>query len=150
MSRNASLERFKARLARVPAAVRAEVNREVEKQAGQIVVNMRIKAPSDTGTLRRSIAYIRGNLRASIVAGGDPTTKKSKASLARSFVYSVRGALGRKRGNKTGEYDYAFAVEFGTQKMAPKPFFYSTWRRARGGARKAIRAAVKRGLNNVR
>ena len=151
MSRNASLDKLKARLARVPAAVRAEVNREVEKQAGQVVVKMRLKAPvGATGNLRHSIGFTMRDMRASILAGGEPTEKEGSRGIARSFVQGLRAGLRGRRARKGGTYDYAFAVEFGTQKMTAKPFFYPTWRRARGGVGKAIKAAVKRGLHNVR
>lgn len=150
MARNASVERFKAALARVPASVRAEVERAIEQQAGQIVVNMRLKAPSGpTGNLRRSIAYKKGPLRASIMAGGDETAKASGAGIFRSFVRGLRDGLRGRRTRKDGKYDYAFAVEFGTQKMPAQPFFYPTWRKARGTAAKAVKSAMRKGFRDV-
>lgn len=150
MARNASVERLKARLARVPAAARAAIDAEIEKQAGQIVTNMRLKAPVGTGTLRRSIGWKKGVMRATIMAGGEPTAKDSGAGVVRSFFLGIRDGLRGRKTRKDGKYDYAFAVEFGTQKMKAQPFFFPTWRRARGSAGKAIKASIKKAIINVR
>lgn len=147
---NQTLGQFKARLARIPVSLRREIMRTIETQADGIANQMRAKAPvGDTGNLRRSIRTEKGDLRVSILAGGD-TTQKESGGVLRSFVQGVRDGLrGRaaRKAAKSGAYDYAFANEFGTQKMKAQPFFYPTFRSKRAGARKAIREAVKRAIN---
>lgn len=154
MPRNDSVERFKRVLAKIPVEAERAINAEIEKQASRIAGAIATKAPvGDTGNLRRSVRYRMGRLRASIIAGGQPTEKRSSGGIASSFIQGFRDGLrGRRtrRAAKSGAYDYAMANEFGTQKMKAQPFFFPTWRRYRGGAGKAIKAAAKRAIVNVR
>lgn len=66
-------------------------------------------AIGDTGNLAESVRVEDGkdDTELLVVAGGDLTTKRMGSG---------------------SDYDYALAVEFGTTKMEPNPFFFSTWR----------------------
>jgi HK97 gp10 family phage protein len=154
MSRQAaSAARLKRVLAALSRNARQEIDREIEAQAIRIVAAMKARAPVGTGQLRNSVRYTKRSLRVSILAGGEPTRKASTGGVVRSFVQGVRDGLrGRstRRAAKGTAYDYAFANEFGTQNMRAQPFFYPTWRRNRNMAQRAIRAAVKKAVQNVR
>lgn len=50
---------------------------------------------------------------------------------------------------KGGEYDFARAQEFGTQKEPAHPFFYPIWRARRKDVRAAVRSAVKAAAKGV-
>jgi|GEM_PF-2136995 len=103
-------------------------------QAALLASEQRSLAPidetSDTpGALRDSIQVVRGQ----------PTAKKA-------FVVKITagGRATLKQGAGSKPYDYARAVEFGTQDMQPRPFFFPIYR----ARRKAIKAAVKKQIRN--
>lgn len=123
-ARVSSVARFKAMTKALQEEVRRETISDLNAAADGLVVTMRAAAPlGPTGNLRQSIRKEpgKGDMRVRVVAGGPLTTVE------------VRRGSGVR-------YDYARAVEFGTQGAPAHPFFWSTWR----SGRKKIRSKIKR------
>lgn len=94
------------------AKVQEKLKRGLRVQAERVRDEIkRMAAVGDTGKLAESVRVEdgRNDLELVVMAGGELTTKE------------LRSGSGV-------DYDYALAVEFGTSKMDPNPFFYSTWR----------------------
>jgi HK97 gp10 family phage protein len=127
MGKGYSIDEFRRRLARVPKAVRREVNTALEKNADEWVKMARRMAPKDPkdGTpLHDSIRHYQSDTGGQIVrAGGETTTKPSAG----------------------GPYDYAIGQEFGTQDMPASPFFWPSYRLLK----KRFNSRRKRALNKA-
>jgi HK97 gp10 family phage protein len=90
--------------------VRAISIQELNTQADELVEAMQSVAPrGETGELEHSIRKVPGNSPyvVRVVAGGQQTIRKEISSQP---------------------YDYVRADEFGTVKMAARPFFFPTYR----------------------
>lgn len=120
----ASLARLRKRLEKVPLQIRAAAATEALLQAQALGQAIQRMAPTDEGKLRESVRIERGQFgdRFYVKAGGPTTTRPVREGVSAT-------------------YDYANAVEFGTQKKKAEPFFYPTYR--------ANRAQMKRSIQNV-
>ena len=119
MSNAAQVRKF---LESLPAGIRQRIQDELEAQAAIVARSMLLKVPRRSGNLQRSIRVEQVSpLRVAVKAGGPLTTKPVR-----------KGA--------SVEYDYALAVEYGTQEQAAEPFFWKSWREKR----RRVRAAIKR------
>jgi HK97 gp10 family phage protein len=130
MATNQSVSKFQRVLAALPEVTRAQVRAEIFRQAHELAEAMRITVPRKEATLWRSIRVepsSRSPLRAVVRAGGDTTTHPAPA----------------------GPYDYALANEFGTEKMAARPFIWPTYRQKRAGIRRAIKAEAVAAINKL-
>lgn len=113
----------------------------MEAYAAQIVAEMKLLVPVETGALRDSIGW----------TWGDPP--KGSLAVANVRGRSVSGVFitiyAGTRDKKLGDQDafYARWQEFGTQNMPANPFFFVVWRanrrRVRGGINRAVRKALK-------
>lgn len=112
---------FKARR-RLAAAIRQEADRLADA--------IKQKAPRRTGALAESVKVRRrrGELDLEVVAGGATTTRE------------IRKGSGE-------PYDYALAVEYGTQERPAEPFFFPTYRAMRDDIQAKIEQAVKEAFN---
>jgi len=120
-ARTSSMQRFKQLSEELQLEIRRDAIAELQASADQLVQQMKSAAPvGATGNLRTSIRKEPGKNETTVrvMAGGVLTTVQ-----------------GRKY-----NYDYAMAVEFGTQQAGAHPFFYPSWRLRR----KRIRSAMKR------
>lgn len=115
--------RWLKRFARLPPAAVKATQAELNKQA-QILENiMRAGVPrGDDAVLASTIRSERGRNELQVVlrAGGPLTT--------------VNG------------YDYAGAVEWGTERMSAQPFFFPAYRLRRKAIRSAIRRTVSKAI----
>lgn len=131
MATNRSVQRLRARLAKIPIEVRAAAATEALLQAQALGQAIQRAAPIDEGALKESVRVESGRHgdRFYVKAGGQKTTR-------------------RVRKGQSATYDYANAVEFGTKKKPPRPFFYPTYRASKAsiksGMTATIRKAVKR------
>lgn len=110
MAGNWDATKFKARLAKLPASVKRNVEPAIAKDAAELVQMMKAVVPKDPvdGTpLHDSITSEVTETGGQIVRAGGPETTKPSAG---------------------GDYSYARAVEFGTVEMAPQPFFWTSYR----------------------
>lgn len=140
-----------ARLAKLPAEVRAAVEQQLEAEAEALAAAMRNNVPVDTGTLRDSIKVVPGKhaLSRRIVVGGDATTVK-----VRKGVSDADFAKAKAKRNNTGEFDYFRAVEFGhlTPDGVPvpaQPFFFPTYRARKKALKRRIAAAARGPLKTL-
>ncbi|NNM75056.1 HK97-gp10 family putative phage morphogenesis protein [Enterovirga aerilata] len=142
-----NLDRLKARLAKIPAGVRAELSKALDQSAAEIVGMQKRLVPKKTGALANSIVATQGGERVKYSQGvggglGDPDL-------------SVRISAGN------SAVRYAHLVEFGTKPhevgglfegaqhpgSRAKPFFYPPYRalkkRSRGRITRAGAKAAK-------
>jgi HK97 gp10 family phage protein len=126
---NPSAARLRKRLAKIPLEVRAAAATEALLQAQRLGQVIAAAAPVDEGDLRGSVRVERGRFgdRFYVKAGGPKTTKPV-------------------RSGQTATYDAANAVEFGTQKMKARPFFYPTYRANRKYIRHGIEHEIRKAV----
>ncbi len=131
--KNRSAEHIKRVLAAVPKAAKAAIQPAIDQGANELVGRMRYLAPKDEGDLQRSIRVEPGprELSVTVTAGGPLTTKPVRKS---------------EKGNAP-EYDYALGVEYGTEEMPARPFYWvsvnTLSKRIRRRIDRAIGKAVK-------
>nr|WP_314437611.1 HK97-gp10 family putative phage morphogenesis protein [uncultured Brevundimonas sp.] len=130
--------RLSKKMAAVPKEVRKALRAQNKANANELVDTMRGFAPVRDGALVTSIKGkdVSNSQRISqrVKAGGQQTTKAVRKS--------AKGTA--------PDYDYALAVEYGTEDMAAQPFFWPAWRlkrrrfksRMSRAAKKAIKAAT--------
>jgi HK97 gp10 family phage protein len=125
-----SAARLRKRLERVPMDVRAAAATEALLQAQALGRAIQRNAPLGEGDLKATVRVEGGKRgdRFYVKAGGPKTTKP------------VRSA-GK---GHAPQYDYANAVEFGTQKKPPRPFFYPTWRASKKAIRSGMEATIRK------
>lgn len=111
------LERLKARFAKIPARMRAEVKVAIDKSAEELVAFQKRLVPVDDGDLRDSI----------------------RAELGRHEL-SVDVKAG------SNDAFYAAMVEFGTVRNSPQPFFFPPYRASRKRIRSRIGRAVSKAV----
>lgn len=124
---------LRAKLAKLPKVVQANLQAEITKSAEDMANLMRSRAPVRSGALRDSIKvtnFSRGGIGAVITAGGAATTKPV-------------------RNGQSATYDYALANELGTQDMLAQPFFYPSYRQRRPKVRRGMTKAVKAAIEEV-
>lgn len=134
MANNNGLRDLQKRLERIPAAIKRAAQSALDQGAEEIVQTQKRLAPHDDGTLQDSIKWTQdGELGRRITAGGPTTTRKVRSS---------------EKGNAP-DYDYALAVEFGTQNMSPQPFFWPGYRVAKKRAVSRVKRAVSKAIKDT-
>jgi HK97 gp10 family phage protein len=129
------LDKLNRRWAAIPAKVKAQVRREMEKQAQDIVDDMYSTIQRHiTGDLGGSIGWTWGEAPKGTMTIGKVGGKEYGAM--RITIYA----------GGTDAF-YARFVEFGTVKNRPKPFFFPVWRARRKKAKAGIRRAIKKGIS---
>lgn len=125
---NQSVERFKQLTVDLQKEVHVAAVDELNKQANGLVSLMISAAPHDKGNLAHTVRVVKTSKDTivRIVAGGSLTTRRSVSGQP---------------------FDYARADEFGTVKMAARPFFFPTYRLFRkkiiATMRRRITASIK-------
>lgn len=126
-------ERAMRRLAAIAPEAQTRVHDQLMQNGGELVVAQRAEAAKSkrTGELEGSIQYSDETdltrIRVEVRAGGEATTKPV-------------------RQGQSPTYDYALADEFGTEKMAPQPFFFPPYRARRSRFKAALKKAGKEGI----
>lgn len=116
---------FKRLLSVVPEAAQ-EMGKANSISADKLVADAKSLVAVKTGTLRDSIHKEPGKREGSfLVKAGGPTTTTVSAN---------------------GEYDYALAVEHGTEDMQRQPFFYPSFRANKRPARDRVRRALVKAI----
>ncbi|SEQ33108.1 phage protein, HK97 gp10 family [Faunimonas pinastri] len=135
MAKVRNRERLAKVLQALPARVKEATKAALAQNADELVLLQKRLVVVDKGVLRDSITATelseeKGYLGYQVQAGGPTTTRP------------VREGAGV-------TYDYALAVEFGTEKMAAEPFFYPSYRankkRFKSRVTRAMRKAIKDG-----
>jgi HK97 gp10 family phage protein len=132
--RNFDARDFKKRLAKLPVAVKREVNKAIEKDAAEWVALAHVLAPKDPkdGTfLAPSIRHYETETGGQVVQAGDePTTKAVKSG-------------------QSPEVDYAVLQEFGTEDMKPSPFFWPAYRLLKKKFKSRRQRALTKALKEI-
>lgn len=127
--RNLSVEQFQQLMANVPKAISAELQSAVDDAGSSLARAMFFAVPRGKDSrheLAESIRVERGKrpLQVIVKAGG-PLTQTDQGT------------------------DYAKHVEWGTEKMKAKPFFFSTYRAKKKSLRAQIAKRVKPAIAKV-
>lgn len=129
------LERLRAVIAKLPKAVKANLQAGMTQSANELAASMKARINDRTGTLSKSVRVERRKnpeiIGALIKAGGPTTTKPV-------------------RQGQTATYDYAMGVELGTQEMLAKPFFFPEYRRAKTKIKRRAAKAVREAVESVK
>jgi HK97 gp10 family phage protein len=133
MATNLSVERFKRLTEDLQKEVHVLAVAELNAQAKDLAQTIASVAPVYQGvSLTASGGAIPGALKTSVRV--IPGKKDTVVRIVAGGVLTIRPSTSSK------PYDYARADEFGTVKMAPRPFFFPTYRLRK----KKIIAAMKR------
>lgn len=132
----------------------AELEDGLEEIANDLADDIRDAAPQgETGNLKRSVSVTKGRRPLSylVEAGGDLTTRYYDRSTGyrREITIGQGDNANVPRGNAAVSYDYALAVEYGTQKMQARPFFYSTARAKRADINRELEDLTARALRRI-
>lgn len=132
--KNRSAEHIKRVLAAVPKAAKAAIQPAIDQGANELVGRMRYLAPKDEGDLQNSIRVEPGprELSVTVKAGGPLTTKPVRKS---------------EKGNAP-EYDYALGVEYGTEEMTARPFYWVSVNTLSKRIRRRIDRAISKAVKN--
>lgn len=131
MAKHWSIKQFQKTLEQLPAQMVKNMSGHLDEIANNTTVAVAMKAPTSgdgSHNLRDSVRYHDGKhpLSKVIRAGGD-LTKMDTSSHLGGWARFKRGFAGQL------DYDYALAVEFGTQFQPAQPFFFPTIRARRDG-----------------
>lgn len=129
-------ERLLQKLRRIPQAAKVSIREAMAEQADEVVAFMKRRVPVDEGDLRDSIGWRWGS-RAPAGSIGVATVGARDSDLTITIFAGGQSAF------------HARWVEFGTVKMAARPFFFVSWRANRKHIRRRIQAAVRAAARRV-
>lgn len=134
--------RLKRRLRAVPKKIIAALKAQMEIYATELVAEMRMLVPVDSGALRDSIGWTWGD-----APKGSISLSNISSKVDGVFITIYVGT----RDKKLGDADayYARWQEFGTKNMPANPFFYVTWRANRRRVRSGISRTVRKALKTI-
>lgn len=131
--------RLIAKLNKLPAAIKAEIRKPMEKGANDITAMQRQFAPVDTGALRDSINWVYGEAPKGAITAGRKTDNSGPINDLKITIFA---------GNEDAYY--ARWVEFGTRSGIPaQPFFYSAFRFMRKRTAALIKRAAVKAIKTV-
>lgn len=116
----------------IPKRVKDHTEEALKRAARAITDTMEGFAPQDTGRLKGSIGWTMGELPKGALGSKD--YKPDHNSTVATIYAGDSGAF------------YVRFVEFGTQNMSARPFFYPAYRLHRKGIKGRITRAIKKGL----
>jgi HK97 gp10 family phage protein len=125
---------FRRRIDQVRAAAKKAVGPALDKSAQELVDTMKVLVPVDKGTLKDSIRWTSTEELTRRVSAGDATTEKTVTGSHGGENYTV---------------DEALMVEFGTQKMSGRPYFWPSYRNARKRIKSRIKRAITKGIKEA-
>lgn len=131
------LQKLQKKLSAIPQIARQEIQIALEQSADEIVVLAQSLVPTDTGDLKDSIGWTWGK----VPKGAMTLGKVRAAQLAGDLTITIYA------GNS--EAYYARWVEFGTQKMKDRPYFYPAFRALRKRSRSRVTRAINRAAKKV-
>lgn len=134
--------RLKRKLRAVPQKIITAVKAQMEIYATELVAEMRMLVPVDSGALRDSIGWTWGDAPKGSIALASAASK-----IDGVFITIYVGTRDKKLGD--GDAFYARWQEFGTKNMPANPFFYVTWRANRRRVRSGISRAVRKALKTI-
>ena len=139
--------RLRARLAKVPDIIREAAASAMEECAAEIVAEMKLLVPVDSGDLRDSIGWTWGEVPPGSFMIDEIRSGKNAGQQYATLRIKIYA------GSK--EAFYARFVEFGTKTgVRAQPFFFAAYKKWGGKAkfrariRAAIRKRIKEAFNN--
>lgn len=135
------LEQLKDKIRAIPQQIRAPISAALAQSAEEITQFQRAAVPSDKGTLRSTIQW---------QFGGAAVGGKKGAILEDLMVVITAGGPPTEQHEKTGNYNYAAAQEFGTKKMPANPFFFPGFRLGKKRAKSRIARAANKALKGMK
>ena len=139
--------RLRARLAKVPDIAREAAAAAMEECAAEIVAEMKLLVPVDSGDLRDSIGWTWGEVPAGSFVIDEIRSGKNAGDQYATLRIKIYA------GNK--DAFYARFIEFGTRTgVKAQPFFFAAYKKWGGKAkfrariRAAIRKRIKEAFNN--
>lgn len=133
ISRFLNVAKLNKKLARLPGVAKNGMRDALAQSAREITDLMEALVPQDSGGLAGSIGWTFGNA--------------PKGSLAIGFVKSGELTVTIYCGDSDAYY--ARWVEFGTQKMSARPFFYPAYRALRKRASRRIKGSARKAAKKV-
>lgn len=130
-------EKLKKKLLALVSAGKIEIKKAMETSADEIVAMAKGLVPADTGALRDSIGWTWGKAPKGAMTLGTVQTD----AVDSGFTITIYA------GNS--EAYYARWVEFGTQKMGQRPYFYPSYRALRKRAKGRVTRAVNKTFKKV-
>lgn len=128
------LDKLKRRWAEIPKAALVNTRAALEDLATDLVEEMWARAPyGESGVLAASIGWTWGDAPAGSMVIGSVGGREYGA--LRITIYAGGG-----------DAFYAKFHEFGTVKMAARPFFYPVWRARRRRAKARVSAAMRKAI----
>lgn len=127
----------------IPERVRMASRQALEKNANDLVAEMKRLVPKASGDLAESINWTWGDAPAgSLVIG---TVGGRAYGTMRITVYAgdKRTIVTNERGI---EFQNAFLQEFGTKDMPPNPYFFTSYRKLRRRMRGRVTRSIKQAL----
>mgnify|MGYP003143667089 CR=1 FL=1 len=116
----------------IPAKVREATRRALAKGADEIVALMKSRVPVDSGALRDSIGWTWGDAPAGAMVLATSTRTEGGERIT---IYA---------GND--DAFYARWQEFGTQNMAPNPYFYPSYRQLKRRTKSRVTREMKKAI----
>ena len=135
MTKMEGKEALRAKLRALPDAIKAQIAAALEAGAQEIVRLAQSLVPIDQGDLRKSIGYTFGAAPKGSVVLAQSSGEQSDLRIT---IYA-------------GDSDafYARWIEFGTQKMRARPFFFPAYRANKRRVRSRITRAVNKAARTV-
>ena len=136
--------RLRARLAKIPDIAREAAAAAMEEGAQEIVAEMKLLVPVDSGDLRDSINWTWGDIPAGSFVIDEIRSGKNAGDQYATLRIKIYA------GNK--EAFYARFIEFGTKTgVRAQPFFFAAYKKWGGKAkfRARVRAAIRRRIREA-
>ena len=136
--------RLRARLAKIPDIAREAAAAAMEECAAEIVAEMKLLVPVDSGDLRDSIGWTWGDIPAGSFMIDEIRSGKNAGDQYATLRIKIYA------GNK--DAFYARFIEFGTKTgVRAQPFFFAAYKKWGGKAkfRARVRAAIRKRIKEA-
>lgn len=146
------LTKLQKKLDRLPKVAKEQIREAMASAADEIVAMMKSLVPvlrepgkrRVAGALRDSIGWTWGQAP----RGSFAVATMKGAGVGGDLTITIY-AGSRDKGLGSADAFYVRWIEFGTEKMRAQPFFYVSWRANKKGARRKVRAAVRKSARQV-
>ena len=138
------LDRVTRRIALIPQRAMDALAEQLEKNAIELVAEMKRLAPKESGKLAASINWTWGD-----APKGTMTLGSVKGGRRKGQGYGVMRITIYAGGRGKSDPFWAWFQEFGTSKMAANPFFFPTYRAKKSAMKSAATRAFKKAIKDA-
>lgn len=138
------LDRVTRRIALIPKKAMEAIGEQLEKNAIELVAEMKRLAPKESGKLAGSINWTWGD-----APKGTMTLGSVKGGRRKGQGYGVMRITIYAGGRGKEDPFWAWFQEFGTSRMAANPFFYPTYRAKKSAMKSAATRAFKKAIKDA-